>query len=113
MTDKNQVIITPYAIIGYIDESTPCGRAKAKQVKADMETLATMLQDTNLSTATKNGNLFMLHTGKSGRHTVTLPEEMKGRKVVELFSGKEYPIENIRMHTQGSNTWLFQIKENK
>ena len=61
----------------------------------------------------RHGNLFMLHTGKSGRHTVTLPEEMKGRKVVELFSGKEYPIENIRMHTQGSNTWLFQIKENK
>lgn len=53
MTDKNQVIITPHAIIGYIDQSAPCGRAKAKQVNADMETLATMLQDTNLSTATK------------------------------------------------------------
>ena len=53
MTDKNQVIITPHAIIGYIDQSTPCGRAKAKQVNADMETLATMLQDTHLSTATK------------------------------------------------------------
>ena len=53
MTDKNQVIITPHTIIGYINESTPCGRAKAKQVKADMENLATMLQDTNLSTATK------------------------------------------------------------
>lgn len=53
MTDKNYVTITPHAIIGYINEDTPCGRAKAKQVKADMETLATMLQDTNLSTATK------------------------------------------------------------
>lgn len=53
MTDKNQVIITPHAIIGYVNEDTACGRAKAKQVKADMETLATMLQDTNLSTATK------------------------------------------------------------
>lgn len=53
MTDKNQVIITPHAIIGYVNEDTACGRAKAKQVKADMETLATMLQDTNLSTTTK------------------------------------------------------------
>lgn len=53
MTDKNYVTITPHAIIGYVNEDTPCGRAKAKQVKADMETLATMLQDTHLSTATK------------------------------------------------------------
>ena len=53
MTNKNQVTITPHAIIGYVNEDTPCGRAKAKQVKADLETLATMLQDTNLSTATK------------------------------------------------------------
>ena len=53
MTDKNQVIITPNSFFGYIDDSTACGRAKAKQVKADMETLATMLQDTNLSPATK------------------------------------------------------------
>lgn len=53
MKNTNYVVKTPNAIIGYIDESTPCGRAKAKQVKADMETLATMLQDTNLSRATK------------------------------------------------------------
>lgn len=53
MTDKNYVTITPHAIIGYVNEDTPCGRAKAKQVKADLETLATMLQDTNLSLATK------------------------------------------------------------
>lgn len=53
MTNKNQVTITPNCFYGYVNEDTPCGRAKAKQVKADMETLATMLQDTNLSTATK------------------------------------------------------------
>ena len=53
MTNKNYVTITPHAIIGYVNEDTPCGRAKAKQVKADLETLATMLQDTNLSTTTK------------------------------------------------------------
>ena len=53
MTDKNQVTITPNCFYGYINEDTACGRAKAKQVKADMETLATMLQDTHLSTATK------------------------------------------------------------
>lgn len=53
MTNKNQVTFTPNAFYGYIDDSTPCGRAKANQVKADMETLTTMLNDTNLSTATK------------------------------------------------------------
>ena len=53
MTNKNQVTITPNCFYGYINEDTACGRAKAKQVKADMETLATMLQDTHLSTATK------------------------------------------------------------
>ena len=53
MTNKNQVTVTPNCFYGYINEDTACGRAKAKQVKADMETLATILQDTNLSTATK------------------------------------------------------------
>lgn len=53
MTNKDYVTITPNCFCGYINEDTPCGRAKAKQVKADMETLATMLQDTNLSLATK------------------------------------------------------------
>lgn len=53
MTNKNQVTVTPNCFYGYINEDTACGRAKAKQVKADMETLATILQDTNLSTTTK------------------------------------------------------------
>ena len=53
MTNKNQVTVTPNCFYGYINEDTACGKAKAKQVRADMETLATMLQDNNLSTATK------------------------------------------------------------
>lgn len=53
MTNKNQVTLTPNVFYGYIDDSTPCGRAKAKQVQADMETLATMLNDTNLTEKTK------------------------------------------------------------
>ena len=53
MNNKNQVTITSNSFFGYIDTDTACGRAKAKQVKADMETLATMLQDNNLSTETK------------------------------------------------------------
>ena len=53
MTDRNQVTITSNCFYGYIDDSTPCGKAKAKQVKDDMETLATMLQDNNLSPETK------------------------------------------------------------
>lgn len=53
MTNKNQVIITPNCFYGYIDDNTPCGKAKANQVKADLETLAIMLQDDNLSPETK------------------------------------------------------------
>lgn len=53
MQNKNYVLATPNAIIGYIDESTPCGRAKAKQVKADLEQLAIMQNDSNLTASTK------------------------------------------------------------
>lgn len=76
MTDKNQVTITPNAIIGYVDESTPCGRAKAKQVKADLETLATMLQDTNLSMATKKA--ILMDYGKAIREYVEREETCCG-----------------------------------
>ena len=53
MTNKNYVTITPNCFYGYIDDSTPCGKAKVEQVKAYMEILAMILQDTNLSPATK------------------------------------------------------------
>ena len=53
MKNTNYVLATPNAIIGYIDESTPCGRAKAKQVKADLEQLAIMQNDSNLTASTK------------------------------------------------------------
>ena len=76
MTDKNQVTITPNAIIGYVDDSTPCGRAKAKQVKADLETLATMLQDTNLSMATKKA--ITMDYGKAIREYVEREETCCG-----------------------------------
>ena len=49
MTNKNQVTITSNCFYGCIDDSTPCGKAKIEQVKADLETLATMLQDNNLT----------------------------------------------------------------
>jgi hypothetical protein len=53
MKNTNYVVATPNSIIGYIDESTPCGRAKAKQVKADLEQLAIMQKDSNLTASTK------------------------------------------------------------
>lgn len=53
MKNTNYVVATPTAIFGYIDESTPCGRAKAKQVKADLEQLAIMQNDSNLTASTK------------------------------------------------------------
>lgn len=53
MTNKNYVTITPNCFYGYINDSTPSGKAKVEQVKAYMEILAMMLQDTNLSPATK------------------------------------------------------------
>lgn len=53
MTNKNNVTVTANAFYGYIDDSTPCGKAKVKQVKADMETLAVMLNDNNLTVQTK------------------------------------------------------------
>jgi hypothetical protein len=53
MQNTNYVVATPNSIIGYIDESTPCGRAKAKQVKADLEQLAIMQNDSNLTASTK------------------------------------------------------------
>ena len=53
MKNTNYVVATSNAIFGYIDESTPCGRAKAKQVKADLEQLAIMQNDSNLTTSIK------------------------------------------------------------
>ena len=53
MTNKNQVTITSNCFYGYIDDSTPCGKAKAKQVKADLEQLAIMQNDSNLTANTK------------------------------------------------------------
>lgn len=53
MKNTNYVVATSNAIFGYIDESTPCGRAKAKQVKADLEQLAIMQNDSNLTASTK------------------------------------------------------------
>ena len=53
MKNTNYVLATPNSIVGYIDESTPCGKAKAKQVKADLEQLAIMQNDSNLTASTK------------------------------------------------------------
>jgi hypothetical protein len=53
MQNTNYVVATPNSIIGYIDESTPCGKAKARQVKADLEQLAIMQNDSNLTANTK------------------------------------------------------------
>lgn len=53
MKNTNYVVATPNSIIGYIDESTPCGKAKVKQVKADLEQLAIMQKDSNLTASTK------------------------------------------------------------
>lgn len=49
MTNKNNVNIFPEGFYGYIDDSTPRGKAKAEQVKADMEALATILSTPNLT----------------------------------------------------------------
>lgn len=100
MTDKNQVTITPNAIIGYVDESTPCGRAKAKQVKADLETLATMLQDTNLSTATKKA--IAMDYGKAIREYVERKETCCGcecdyeEEEDEPYEEEELDVENMK-----------------
>ena len=53
MKNTNYVLATPNSIVGYIDESTPCGKAKAKQVKADLEQLAIMQNDSHLTESTK------------------------------------------------------------
>jgi hypothetical protein len=53
MQNTNYVVATPNSTIGYIDESTPCGKAKARQVKADLEQLAIMQNDSNLTANTK------------------------------------------------------------
>lgn len=53
MTNKNQVTITPNCFYGCIDDSTPCGKAKAEQVKADLEVFAILLQSPHFSTRTK------------------------------------------------------------
>jgi hypothetical protein len=53
MKNTNYVVATPNAIIGYIDESTPSGKAKARQVKVDLEHLAIMQNDSNLTASTK------------------------------------------------------------
>lgn len=52
-TNTNYLIANSQAMFGYIDESTPCGKAKAKQVKADLEQLAIMLEDSHLTDQTK------------------------------------------------------------
>lgn len=72
MKNTNYVTATPNAICGYIDESTPCGRAKAKQVKADLEQLAIMQNDSNLTESTKRA--ITIDYGKTIREYVEKEE---------------------------------------
>ena len=53
MKNTNYVTVTPNSIRGYIDDSTPCGKAKVKKVKADLEQLAIMKKDNYLTESTK------------------------------------------------------------
>lgn len=57
-----------------------------------------------------HGNVFMLHTGIPGKHIISLPQKEDNKKVQELFSGQNFSSQEIRLTTDGPNTWLFQVK---
>ena len=50
---KNYVTLKSKGIGGYIDDSTPCGKALVERLKADLNALAKLQQDPNLTIATK------------------------------------------------------------
>ena len=58
----------------------------------------------------RHGDVFMLNTGKKGRHEIRLRESDRSAHVVELFSGVEMSAADIAVETDGSGTWFFRLR---
>ena len=54
------------------------------------------------------GDIFMLHTGTIGRHTIRLPR--KRDTVRELFTDAKFASSVVTVETSGPATWLFRIE---
>lgn len=59
----------------------------------------------------RQGDVFMLHTGTAGTHTVRLPET--GVNVRELFTGRDFDSDAIILNSDGPATWLFKVNRSK
>ena len=54
-----------------------------------------------------HGDLVLFHTGRAGRHTVRLPDGVRG--ATELFGGTAYAGTSLVFETEGPETFLFRM----
>lgn len=102
MKNTNYVVATPTAICGYIDDSTPCGKAKVEKVKADLEQLAIMQNDSHLTESTKRA--IYIDYGNAIREYVEREETCCGcHNNYECEEEEELTIEDMDNFTISTN----------
>ena len=57
----------------------------------------------------RQGNLILYHCADAGWQTIDVPDDLRGRKAVELFSGNDFSGDRITFKTEGCDTRLFRF----
>ena len=57
----------------------------------------------------RQGNLILYHCADAGWQTLDVPDDLRGRKAVELFSGNVFAGDRITFKTEGCDTRLFRF----
>ena len=105
MKNTNYVTVTPNSIRGYIDDSTPCGKAKVKKVKADLEQLAIMKKDSYLTESTKRaitvdyGNAIRKYVEKEETCCCCCHNNYKCEEEEEEYEEEELTIEGMENYS--------------
>jgi hypothetical protein len=53
----------------------------------------------------------MFNTGVKGKYAITLPEQDRSARVIELFSGVEMSAADISVESDGPGTWFFRLRK--
>ena len=57
----------------------------------------------------RQGDVVMFHTARTAEHVVSLPVELRGKKAVEIFSGRTFSGDALAFTTDGPDTLLFKF----
>lgn len=59
----------------------------------------------------RHGDVFMFNTGVKGKYAITLPEQDRSARAIELFSGVEMSAADISVESDGPGTWFFRLRK--